>query len=112
MTISQLSNPMIDVKDSTSALVQVDHLTRKFSNFTAVNDVSFEVHPGEIFGFLGPNGAGKSTTIKMICTLLRPTSGRVAVSGHDVSTQADAVRSTIGIVFQDTSLDSGLTAQE
>jgi len=65
-------------------LVQVESLVRKFGSFTAVDDVSFNVRQGEIFGFLGPNGAGKSTTIKMICTLLRPTSGHIAVAGHDV----------------------------
>jgi ABC-2 type transport system ATP-binding protein len=70
------------------------------------------VHEGEIFGFLGPNGAGKSTTIKVMCTLLRPTAGRVYVAGHDVEREPDAVRASIGIVFQDTSLDSGLTGQE
>ncbi len=93
-------------------LVQVEKLVRKFGSFTAVDDVSFEVRQGEIFGFLGPNGAGKSTTIKMICTLLRPTSGHIAVAGHDVQAEPDAVRSEIGIVFQDNSLDAGLTAQE
>jgi ABC-2 type transport system ATP-binding protein len=70
------------------------------------------VNHREIFGFLGPNGAGKSTTIKMICTLLAPTGGRIIVDGHDVIHDADEVRSAIGIVFQDNTLDSGLTAQE
>jgi ABC-2 type transport system ATP-binding protein len=96
----------------TAPIVYVQNLTRKFGTFTAVDDISFEVNEHEIFGFLGPNGAGKSTTIKMMCTLLKPTSGRICVAGHDVTTQADAVRSNIGIVFQDTSLDSGLSAQE
>src|SRR5260221_2384847 len=93
-------------------LIAVENLTKKFGEFTAVNNVNLQVEESEIFGFLGRNGAGKSTTIKMICTLLRPTAGRVHVAGYDVQTQSDAVRSNIGIVFQDTSLDSGLTAQE
>lgn len=98
--------------DETVPLVQVEHIRKQFGDFNAVNDISFQVNHREIFGFLGPNGAGKSTTIKMICTLLAPTSGRIAVDGHDVLHEADAVRSAIGIVFQDNTLDSGLTAQE
>ena len=93
-------------------IIQVDHLTKKFDDFTAVNDISFEVREGEIFGFLGPNGAGKSTTIKVLCTLLQPTSGHIRVAGYDVQESSDIVRSMIGIVFQDNSLDSDLTAQE
>ncbi|MEP6987991.1 MAG: ATP-binding cassette domain-containing protein [Chloroflexota bacterium] len=93
-------------------IIQVDHLVKKFDDFTAVNDISFEVREGEIFGFLGPNGAGKSTTIKTLCTLLQPTSGHIRVAGHDVEKESDVVRSMIGIVFQDNSLDSDLTAQE
>ncbi|MBI1281002.1 MAG: ATP-binding cassette domain-containing protein [Anaerolineaceae bacterium] len=93
-------------------IIQVDHLTKKFEDFTAVNDISFEVREGEIFGFLGPNGAGKSTTIKTLCTLLQPTSGHIRVAGYDVEEAPDVVRSMIGIVFQDNSLDSDLTAQE
>ena len=93
-------------------LVDVDHLTRRFGNFTAVNDISFQVNEGEIFGFLGPNGAGKSTTIKIMCTLLRPTQGHIRIADVDVTERPDQVRSAIGIVFQDNSLDSGLTALE
>lgn len=95
-----------------SPLVSVTNLTRRFKDFTAVNNISFEVNEGEIFGLLGPNGAGKSTTIKMICTLLKPTNGAITVAGADVTKQPDHVRSNIGIVFQDNSLDSGLTGQE
>ena len=97
---------------ATVPIIQVDHLTKKFDNFTAVNNISFDVQEGEIFGFLGPNGAGKSTTIKVLCTLLQPTSGHIRVAGCDVGEDSDAVRSMIGIVFQDNSLDSDLTAQE
>ncbi len=93
-------------------IIQVDHLTKKFDDFTAVNDISFEVREGEIFGFLGPNGAGKSTTIKVLCTLLKPSGGHIRVGGYDVQADSDTVRSMIGIVFQDNSLDSDLTAQE
>src|SRR5258708_14739673 len=89
-------------QEASSPLIAVENLTKKFGEFTAVNNVSFQVEESEIFGFLGPNGAGKSTTIKMICTLLRPTAGRVRVAGYDVQTQSDMVRSNIGIVFQDT----------
>jgi ABC-2 type transport system ATP-binding protein len=92
--------------------IQVEQLVRKFGDFTAVNEVTFEVKPGEIFGFLGPNGAGKSTTISMLCTLLRPTSGRAAVNGYDIAAQPGAVRQSIGIIFQDPSLDDRLTGLE
>lgn len=100
------------VENTTTALVSVRNLVKRFGSFAAVDDISFDVVPGEIFGFLGPNGAGKSTTIKMICTLLAPTSGSIRVAGYDVMTHPDAVRSHIGIVFQDNSLDSGLTGYE
>ncbi|HMD13184.1 MAG TPA: ATP-binding cassette domain-containing protein, partial [Bacteroidota bacterium] len=79
---------------------------------TAVDDISFDVKKGEIFGFLGPNGAGKTTTINMLCTLLLPTSGRATVSGFDIVTQTDDVRSCIGLVFQEPTLDEYLTAEE
>jgi ABC-2 type transport system ATP-binding protein len=92
--------------------IQVEQLVRKFGDFTAVNGITFEVKPGEIFGFLGPNGAGKSTTISMLCTLLCPTSGRAAVNGYDIATQPDAVRQSIGVIFQDPSLDDRLTGRE
>lgn len=95
-----------------SRVISVSDLTRRFGDFTAVNKISFDVQEGEIFGFLGPNGAGKSTTIKIMCTLLQPTSGLVEVAGHDVTAEPGSVRAVIGIVFQDNSLDSGLTAQE
>src|SRR5579862_2851988 len=83
-----------------ATIISVENLTRRFGDFTAVNDVSFNVGEGEIFGFLGPNGAGKSTTIKILCTLLEPTTGQIHVAGYDVRTQPDPVRSSIGIVFQ------------
>ncbi len=93
-------------------VIHVENLTKRFNDFVAVNNISFDVQEGEIFSFLGPNGAGKSTTIKVMCTLLQPTSGAVCIADYDVVSQPDAVRATIGIVFQDNSLDSTLTAQE
>ena len=92
--------------------VTVDGLVRRFGGFTAVDHISFAVHPGEVFGFLGPNGAGKSTTIKMLCTLLRPTAGEARVNGYDVRHDPARVRQSIGIIFQDYSLDDRITAEE
>ena len=92
--------------------IQVNELVRDFDDFRAVNEISFEVHESEIFGFLGPNGAGKTTTINMLCTLLRPTGGSAQVNGFDVSAQQAEVRSSIGLIFQDPSLDEELTALE
>ena len=92
--------------------ITVDHLIRKFGDFTAVNDISFTVEKGEIFAFLGPNGAGKSTTIKMLTTLLQPSGGQIMIEGHNPVSQQDAVRKSFGIVFQDPSLDDELTAYE
>jgi ABC-2 type transport system ATP-binding protein len=93
-------------------IIAVDHLSKTFGDLTAVDGVSFTVGAGEIFGFLGPNGAGKSTTIKMLATLLRPTGGRATLAGFDVATQPNQVRQSIGLVFQDPSLDVRLTADE
>lgn len=94
------------------AIISVDHLTKKFGDFTAVNDISFSVAKGEIVAFLGPNGAGKTTTIKMLTTLLAPTTGLVHLNGSDVITHQEDARRTFGIVFQDPSLDDELTAWE
>ncbi len=93
-------------------MIEVKNLTKKFKDFKAVDDISFSVPHGEIFAFLGPNGAGKTTTIKMLTTLLRPTSGNVIINGHDALKDQDAVRKSFGIVFQDPSLDDDLTAYE
>jgi ABC-2 type transport system ATP-binding protein len=93
-------------------IIEVENLTKKFGDFTAVDDISFSVRSGERFAFLGPNGAGKSTTIKMLTTLLAPTSGTIQVAGHDPARGANGVRQSIGIVFQDPSLDEDLTAWE
>src|SRR5246127_4946772 len=93
-------------------MIRVRNLVKTFGTFTAVNDVSFEVAEGEIFAFLGPNGAGKTTTIKMLTTLLRPTSGAIALDGLDPQTHKNEARKRFGIVFQDPSLDGDLTAWE
>src|SRR3989339_1725572 len=82
-------------------IITVNNLTKKFGDFTAVHDISLKVEPGEIFAFLGPNGAGKSTTIKMMTTMLRPTSGQLLLNGHDVTRDQDKARKSFGIVFQD-----------
>jgi ABC-2 type transport system ATP-binding protein len=92
--------------------IRVVGLRRRFGEFEAVRGVSFEVARGETFGFLGPNGAGKSTTISMLCTLLRPSAGTASVDGFDVVEQQTDVRRRIGLVFQDTTLDDYLTADE
>jgi ABC-2 type transport system ATP-binding protein len=96
----------------TKNIIQVTGLTKKFQATAAVDDISFYVASGEIFGFLGPNGAGKSTTIKMLTTLLLPTSGKMKINGFDPVKDKDSVRKSFGIVFQDPSLDDDLTALE
>ena len=93
-------------------MIHVQNLVKSFGAFTAVDHVSFDVQPGEIFAFLGPNGAGKTTTIKMLTTLLKPTSGSLAIDGLDPSRNQDDVRQRFGIVFQDPSLDGDLSAYE
>jgi ABC-2 type transport system ATP-binding protein len=92
--------------------IEVIDLVKSFGPLTAVDHVSFQVEDGEVFGFLGPNGAGKTTTINVLCTLMRPTAGRAKVAGYDVASQRNAVRQSIGLVFQDPSLDDQLTAYE
>lgn len=94
------------------SIISVKKVVKKFGDFVAVNEIDFEVYKGEIFAFLGPNGAGKSTTIKMLTTLLKPTSGSLFLAGHDVTKEQDLVRKSFGIVFQDPSLDDELTAHE
>jgi ABC-2 type transport system ATP-binding protein len=98
--------------DTSKPLIRVDHLVKRYGDLAAVDDISFTVNAGEIFAFLGPNGAGKTTTIKMLTTLLKPTSGSVEVDGLDPVRHAVDVRRRFGIVFQDPSLDQELTAAE
>ena len=93
-------------------MIRVRNLVKKYGEFTAVQDISFDVEQGEIFAFLGPNGAGKTTTIKMLTTLLMPTSGTVEVDGLNPMADHNGVRKRFGIVFQDPSLDDELTAYE
>src|SRR5271165_2752363 len=95
-----------------SSMIRVENLVKKFGDLAAVNDVSFDVKKGEIFAFLGPNGAGKTTTIKVLTTLLKPTSGTVFLNGLDPVKSHHEARQSFGIVFQDPSLDQDLTAWE
>jgi ABC-2 type transport system ATP-binding protein len=93
-------------------IIEVKNLVKKFGDLTAVNSISFSVNKGEIFAFLGPNGAGKTTTIKILTTLLLPTSGTITINGYSPSVNKNEVRKSFGIVFQDPSLDDELTAYE
>ncbi len=95
-----------------SNIIEVAGLTKKFGEITAVDNISFSIKQGDIFAFLGPNGAGKTTTIKMLTTLLKPTSGRILIDGNNPATHQDRIRRSFGIVFQDPSLDDELTALE
>lgn len=92
--------------------IVLDHLTKTFGSLKAVDSVSICINKGELFGLLGPNGAGKTTIINMLITLLRPTSGTAAIDGYDLSSDPDRIRRSIGIVFQDPSLDKDLTGRE
>ena len=92
--------------------LHIQNLTRRFNTLVAVDNISFDIEQGEIFGLLGPNGAGKTTTLSMLATMLNPTSGSATVNGIDIGQDPDGVRKSIGIVFQDQSLDEELTAWE
>ncbi len=92
--------------------IEVEELSKNFGQLVAVDKVSFQVAEGEIFGFLGPNGAGKTTTINMLCTLLTPSGGRATVNGYDIVKQRSEVRRSIGLVFQEPTLDEYLTAEQ
>jgi ABC-2 type transport system ATP-binding protein len=93
-------------------IIEVENLSKNFGSLAAVKEVSFGVVEGEIFGFLGPNGAGKTTTINMLCTLLRPTGGTATINGYSILGQQKEVRSSIGLVFQDPTLDEYLTGDQ
>jgi ABC-2 type transport system ATP-binding protein len=105
-------DPIATAPPEDSPAVQVRGLTKSYGEIEAVRGIDFEVARGETFGFLGPNGAGKSTTISMLCTLARPTGGSARVAGLDVVRDRDRVRRNIGLVFQDTTLDNYLTAEQ
>src|SRR5512139_1516549 len=92
--------------------VEVENLVKRFGDFASVDGISFAVARGEIFGFLGPNGAGKSTTIRMLCGILAPTSGRGAVAGFDILTGSERIRTSIGYMSQRFSLYEDLTVDE
>lgn len=94
------------------AIIEANDLVKKFGSFTAVDGVSFNVETGEVFGFLGPNGAGKTTTINMLCTLLTPSGGSALINGYDIVKQQNAVRRSIGLVFQDPTVDEYLSAEQ
>jgi len=94
------------------AIINVRNLTKQFKTLTAIDGISFSVEEGEVFGFLGPNGAGKTTTISILCTLLSPSSGTAGIADFDCANNPDRVRMAIGLIFQDTTLDVGLTAYE
>lgn len=93
-------------------IIQVEHFSKKYGDFTAVDDISFTVDEGSIFAFLVPNGAGKSTTINTLCTILDKTQGTLKINGHDVCEERSLVRKDIGIVFQDSTLDDKMTVEE
>jgi ABC-2 type transport system ATP-binding protein len=93
-------------------VIEVENLSKKFGQLTAVDGITFDVAEGGIFGFLGPNGAGKTTTINILCTLLLPTTGRASVNGYDVVKQRSLVQRSIGLVFQDPTVDEYLTAEQ
>src|SRR5919109_90200 len=92
--------------------IAIHDLVKTYGKFTAVNDVSLDVKPGEIHGFLGPNGAGKTTTLRMIAGLLKPTSGRIVVNGHDLSTEAEAAKASLGFIPDRPYIYEKLTAGE
>lgn len=98
--------------DMSDSIIVAKNVVKRFDSLVAVDNISFEIKPGEIFAFLGPNGAGKSTTISMLTTMLRPTSGELYLNGHDVQKRQDLARKSFGIVFQDPALEEELTALE
>ncbi|MBX4188814.1 ATP-binding cassette domain-containing protein [Candidatus Saccharibacteria bacterium] len=97
---------------SSKSVISAQNVKKTFGDIKAVDDISFDVKAGEIFAFLGPNGAGKSTTISMLTTMLRPTSGKLTLNGHDVTKDQAQARKSFGIVFQDPALEEELTAHE
>jgi ABC-2 type transport system ATP-binding protein len=109
---SALAETMAPVKDHGGAVIEAKGLTKRFGSFTAVDDVSFSIRRGEVFGFLGPNGAGKSTTFKMLCGLLQPTHGSATVAGLDLKTASSQARNRIGYMAQKFSLYGNLSVRQ
>lgn len=95
-----------------NAIIEVKNFTKRYGDFIAVKDISFSVEEGSVFAFLGPNGAGKSTTINTLCTIFEKTSGTLLIDGKDVTKQKSEVRAVIGVVFQDSTLDTKMTIEE
>jgi sodium transport system ATP-binding protein len=93
-------------------MIEVEGLTKQFADHTAVDDLTFAVRPGEVFGLLGPNGAGKTTTLRMLCTVLRPTAGFAAVAGHDIARDPAAVRRSVGFLSANTGVYDRMSARE
>src|SRR5688572_7952656 len=93
-------------------IIEINQLTKMYGAFAAVDKLDLTIEVGEIFGLLGPNGAGKTTTLSMLCTILKPTSGTAKVNGFDIVKESSQVRKSIGIVFQDPSIDDRLTGRE
>src|SRR5205085_14645 len=112
MTTADLIKPNGGNGASAPNAIEVEHIVKKYGDFTAVDDVSFEVHEGEIFGLLGPNGAGKSTLIRMMTTLIEISSGTALIGGHDVQQEPDAARRLIGVIPQAMTSDLDLTVGE
>lgn len=103
---------MSDIESNMNNIIEVKSLGKNFGDLEAVKNISFEVKKGEIFGFLGPNGAGKTTTINMLCTMLKPNHGTASVNGYSIISSQNEVRKSIGIIFQENTLDEKLTANE
>lgn len=95
-----------------NSIINVKNFTKTYGDFIAVDDISFDVEEGSVFAFLGPNGAGKSTTINTLCTIFEKTSGTLIIDGKDVTTKKSEVRASIGVVFQDSTLDAKMTIEE
>ena len=110
ISAAEIEKPVYD--PAAPSAIAVEHIIKKYGDFTAVNDVSFDVKEGEIFGLLGPNGAGKSTLIRMMTTLIPITSGRALISGHDVAREPNAARRMIGVIPQALTSDLDLTVAE
>ena len=109
---SAYADPAVESSSAPDAVISLQHLVHRYENRTALNGVSFDVRPAELFGLLGPNGSGKTTLFRILSTLMIPTAGRAVVMGCDVSQDAARLRRQVGVVFQAQSVDPKLTAYE